>query len=100
LGPTELKPDLGVFQTVDRAGCKFLVFRSKDSIAIVVDPSRVKKVCLILGEFNTRRSAKQREQPSLVREQGLTINSVFDVISVSRIFTHLDIAGGGSQLSA
>jgi hypothetical protein len=42
----------------------------------------------------------QREQPSLVREQGLTINSVFDVISISRIFTHFDIAGGGSQLSA
>jgi hypothetical protein len=33
-----------------------------------------------------RRSAKQREQPSLVRKQGLTINSVFDVISVFEDF--------------
>jgi hypothetical protein len=32
-----------------------------------------------LGEFNIGVSPKQREQPSLVREQGLTINSVFDV---------------------
>jgi hypothetical protein len=47
-----------------------------------------------------RRNAKQRDQPFLVREQGLTINSVFDVISISKIFTHLDIASGGSQLLA
>jgi hypothetical protein len=53
-----------------------------------------------LGEFNIGVSPKQREQPSLVREQGLTINSVIDVYLYIEDFTHLDIAGAGSQLSA
>jgi len=38
-------------------------------------------VCLIFTGIQHRRSAKQGEQPSLVREQALTINSVFDVIA-------------------
>jgi hypothetical protein len=47
-----------------------------------------------VGGFH-RRSVKQREQPSLVRQQGLTINPVFDVISVSEDFYDVGIASVG-----
>ena len=48
-------------------------------------------MCLIFARVHDRRSAKQREQPSTTGEQRLTINAVFDVISVFKHFYDVEM---------
>jgi len=57
---------------------------------LLLNRHEIKRCAWFLGELTN--IGVVRQQPSLVRDQGLTINSVFDVISISRIFTTLRLS--------